>query len=137
MMRRMATKKKKAGEAHPAAGGALTEEQLGELRGALEAEKDAVAEELADYGKQVGDDWSGTSGSEGAEADEADAADNIEELVTTMPLVEELEERHREILAALRRLDEGEYGVCEKCGQPMDYDRLEANPAARTCISCA
>jgi len=38
---------------------------------------------------------------------------------------------------ALRRLDDGEYGVCERCGQPIAPERLAARPAARTCIGCA
>lgn len=46
--------------------------------------------------------------------------------------------RHlEEIGAALRRLDEGAYGVCEVCGGPIAEERLEARPAARTCIRCA
>ena len=39
--------------------------------------------------------------------------------------------------AALRRLDEGRYGVCERCGQPIGAERLAARPAASTCMRCA
>jgi DnaK suppressor protein len=39
--------------------------------------------------------------------------------------------------AALRRLDGGRYGNCEKCGQPIAAARLTARPTATTCISCA
>jgi len=39
--------------------------------------------------------------------------------------------------AALRRLDEGRYGVCERCGQPIGAERLAARPAASTCVRCA
>jgi RNA polymerase-binding transcription factor DksA len=39
--------------------------------------------------------------------------------------------------AALRRLDEGGYGVCERCGQPIGAERLAARPAASTCVRCA
>ena len=39
--------------------------------------------------------------------------------------------------AALRRLDEGRYGVCERCGQPIGAERLAARPAAVTCVRCA
>jgi RNA polymerase-binding transcription factor DksA len=39
--------------------------------------------------------------------------------------------------AALRRLDEGRYGVCERCGQPIGAERLAARPAAVTCVHCA
>jgi DnaK suppressor protein len=38
---------------------------------------------------------------------------------------------------ALRRLAEGRYGVCERCGQPIGAERLAARPAAVTCIRCA
>jgi len=39
--------------------------------------------------------------------------------------------------AALARLAAGSYGVCERCGQPIGAGRLEARPAATTCIRCA
>ncbi|MCF8709764.1 TraR/DksA family transcriptional regulator [Rhizorhapis sp. SPR117] len=39
--------------------------------------------------------------------------------------------------AALRRLDEGEFGYCLKCGDEIAPARLEHNPAATTCIECA
>lgn len=38
---------------------------------------------------------------------------------------------------ALTRLDDGSYGVCERCGRPIGAARLAARPAARACISCA
>lgn len=38
---------------------------------------------------------------------------------------------------ALRRVDEGTYGVCERCGQPIDPRRLAVRPFARHCIGCA
>ncbi|WPO87184.1 TraR/DksA C4-type zinc finger protein [Herbiconiux sp. KACC 21604] len=39
--------------------------------------------------------------------------------------------------AALARLDEGRYGVCERCGEVISAGRLEARPTARLCIGCA
>jgi RNA polymerase-binding transcription factor DksA len=42
-----------------------------------------------------------------------------------------------EIGAALIRIDEGRYGVCEVCGCDIPEGRLEARPTARTCIRCA
>ena len=39
--------------------------------------------------------------------------------------------------AALARLAAGQYGACERCGQPIGAGRLEARPAATTCIRCA
>ena len=42
-----------------------------------------------------------------------------------------------EVDAALARVDAGTYGLCERCGAPIGTPRLEALPAARTCIGCA
>lgn len=114
----------------------ITEEQLEELRGALGAERDAVEEELATYGRVQGDtgDWQGSAAGGGIEADPNDAADQIEELVINVPLVEELEKRHKDIADALEKMEEGTYGICEAGEEEIPFDRLEANPAARTCI---
>ena len=51
-----------------------------------------------------------------------------------------LADRERRLLGkiryALRRLDEGEYGACEGCGEPITYKRLIARPVATMCIDC-
>ena len=39
--------------------------------------------------------------------------------------------------AALRRLADGRYGVCDRCGQPIGAERLAARPSAVTCVRCA
>lgn len=39
--------------------------------------------------------------------------------------------------AALRRIVEGEFGHCEDCGDEIAQGRLELDPAATRCISCA
>ena len=39
-----------------------------------------------------------------------------------------------EIDAALKRIDDGTYGVCASCGQPIGKERLEARPWATLCI---
>ncbi|MBI4087888.1 TraR/DksA C4-type zinc finger protein [Candidatus Kaiserbacteria bacterium] len=115
----------------------LSEDQLSDLRATLEAERDSLDEELAGRGRKVGGDWEGSSESQGAQADPNDAADNIETLATNVPLVEELEARHREIDKALEKMDAGTYGACDVCKKPIPFDRLEANPAAATCVQHA
>ena len=50
--------------------------------------------------------------------------------------------RHRKsergaIDEALRRMDEGEYGYCLKCGEDIAPARLENSPSVTTCIECA
>ena len=46
-------------------------------------------------------------------------------------------ERVAEVDDALRRVDAGTYGVCERCGQPIAAARLDARPFARYCLACA
>ncbi|HEX3388767.1 MAG TPA: TraR/DksA C4-type zinc finger protein [Streptosporangiaceae bacterium] len=42
-----------------------------------------------------------------------------------------------ELDEAASRLQQGRYGQCERCGQPIAAGRLAARPAARTCMACA
>ena len=42
----------------------------------------------------------------------------------------------REVLTALRKLDEGGFGECERCSEPIAEKRLDAVPFARYCINC-
>lgn len=42
-----------------------------------------------------------------------------------------------QIDGALARLDEGTYGICERCGRPIGAERLEALPYTALCIACA
>jgi len=82
-------------------------------------------------------DWQGSAEGSGIEADPNDAADQIEELSVNVPLVEELEKRHKDIVDALEKMEEGTYGICEAGEEEIPFDRLEANPAARTCVAHA
>jgi RNA polymerase-binding transcription factor DksA len=43
----------------------------------------------------------------------------------------------RDISRALARLDAGDYGICDKCGEPINPARLQALPYASRCIACA
>ncbi|MBC8446574.1 MAG: TraR/DksA C4-type zinc finger protein [Chloroflexi bacterium] len=38
---------------------------------------------------------------------------------------------------ALKSLDEGEYGICERCGVQIEHERLEILPHTTLCIKCA
>lgn len=52
-------------------------------------------------------------------------------------LLEQARSQLEEIIAALHRVDLGTYGVCERCRREIPAARLEAQPATRTCVSCA
>jgi DnaK suppressor protein len=37
---------------------------------------------------------------------------------------------------ALQRIEDGEFGICEECGQPIGLKRLKARPVVSLCIEC-
>ncbi len=45
-------------------------------------------------------------------------------------------ERLKSIEEALRKLEEGTYGYCEECGEPIPIKRLKVLPFARYCVRC-
>lgn len=55
-------------------------------------------------------------------------------------LVFKLRDRERQLLIkideALSRMDEGVFGICEECEEPIEPRRLEARPVSTMCISC-
>ncbi len=66
-------------------------------------------------------------------ADSNETADNIEEFEGNTAVLKELEIRYNNIKDALAKIEKGTYGVCEISGEPIEKERLIANPAARTC----
>jgi len=45
--------------------------------------------------------------------------------------------RHRQIEAALKRIESGDFGYCVKCGDEMPEERLNFDPTAAICVQCA
>ncbi len=62
-----------------------------------------------------------------------DAADRAEEWGERRALIATLETRYNNITLAHKKIEERTYGVCEMNGEEIEADRLDANPAARTC----
>ena len=52
-------------------------------------------------------------------------------------LLKSLRKRAARVRAALDKLNEGTYGVCERCGRPIHPDRMDALPEVGLCIRCA
>ena len=51
-------------------------------------------------------------------------------------LVSQLEGRLARVQAALRSIDKGRYGICERCGIEIPTERLEVRPDATLCLTC-
>lgn len=106
----------------------------------LEEEKKLLEEELGTMGKvdNTGD-WQATPENEIAVQevpDEADLADRSEDFEERSSKLDLLEKRLRDINDALERLSNGTYDKCEKCGGKIEAERLDVNPAAKTCKNC-
>jgi RNA polymerase-binding transcription factor DksA len=95
-------------------------------RAVLAAERERLSNELQAMGldRSSFDEGFADSGQVTAERGEVEA------------LVGTLRETLLEIEHALEKFDAGTYGACEVCGGPIAEARLEAMPAARTCITC-
>ncbi len=102
----------------------------------LETELALVVKGLEDVGYRNPDnkeDWQARTSDFADSADTNETADKIEEFESHAALVNDLESRYNEIKNALARIEKGTYGLCEVSGEPIELDRLEANPSARTC----
>jgi RNA polymerase-binding protein DksA len=66
----------------------------------------------------------------------ADMAADTYERELSMNIVSSEQETLYEIDDALKRLDDGSYGVCQQCGQVIAMSRLKAVPYASLCITC-
>jgi RNA polymerase-binding transcription factor DksA len=69
--------------------------------------------------------------------DEADDANDLIEQIRRLALKRQLEATLAQVEHALRRLEAGSYGLCERCGQLIHPERLKALPYASLCIGCA
>ena len=102
----------------------------------LDAELKVVVGELKELGWKNPDtkEWETTGGDIDQTATEDDElGDRQEEYEERREETEALQTKWSEIKTALEKIENGTYGKCEECGKPIEEDRLEANPAARTC----
>lgn len=103
----------------------------------LETELAEILIELNKIGSQNPNDSSGWSVKNPefdiAPGDENEAGDKNEELHINAIILDELTTRYRNIEIALKKIEDNDYGACEVCKEPIEEDRLQANPAARTC----
>lgn len=66
----------------------------------------------------------------------ADGGSDLTDSDRNLALLEVATRHRRSVLEALRRMDEGDYGLCADCGAPVPESRLEARPEAARCVPC-
>jgi DnaK suppressor protein len=108
----------------------LTDEQIAELREVLLALREELGELLASS----------------EEASKTVGLDQPIGRLTRMDAIQQQkmaerergrrELRRRQVVQALAAIEEGEYGFCRKCEEPVGYARLKARPEAPFCVPC-
>lgn len=116
----------------------LNDEQLQTLKNRLTEERDELQRHFEINGT-TGDMLSADSGGELSAYDNhpADMGTETFERERDHAIDENLEQRLTSVEAALQRMDEGTYGQCELCREPIPYERLEAVPWTATCVEHA
>ncbi len=105
----------------------------------LEKEKKVLEDELTTVGQSSNPKnplgWEASSKDvEVDSADENELADKMEQLEDNEGILQQLEKQLKDVNDALAKIEKGTYGICEISGEPIEKERLDANPAARTSI---
>lgn len=69
-------------------------------------------------------------------ADPADRASAESDRAFTLRIRDRERRLIRKIQAAIQRLEDGTYGICEECGEEISVARLKARPVTKLCINC-
>ena len=110
----------------------MDQQQLDAIRRTLDAERVNLEHQLVEHGVPVGTEGIQVDTDEGF-ADSGHATAERSQLIS---MVEQLQEAHSDTVRALAKIDEGTYGKCERCGETIPPERLEAMPRARLCVPC-
>ena len=106
-------------------------------RARLEAEWRRTSERLERLRHDHADFVEASRGSNADDEHDPEGATIAFERSHVETLARRLETHLEELEAAVARLDRGTYGTCVSCGAPIPEARLEARPAALTCVGCA
>jgi DnaK suppressor protein len=92
--------------------------------------------ELKDLLRGVDCNFDGLNNSEENLPDIVDRASNFIDRSLSQNICDRESLRIRKIEQARGDLANGDYGICERCGEDIVVKRLKANPVARHCIEC-
>jgi DnaK suppressor protein len=108
----------------------LTPEQIEELRQLLLQRRKEVLERIKHFVE------GGVFNAPDEVEDEIDYANRAAEREQLLRLRERETRYLHKVEYALKKIEEGTYGICENCGEPIGYERLKARPVAIYCIKC-
>jgi DnaK suppressor protein len=111
----------------------LTKKQLAAIRDGLIEERDGLREQVQGLDAEADvKNWRDA----GFDDDPADSGSASFERETAQSLSNHARGLLTQIDEALRRMEAGTYGICERCGERIEPERLEAIPYATLCLEC-
>ena len=111
-----------------------TEEEVTEQRAQLEEEVQRLEHKIAVKEQELNSLLQG--GTDGAGRDPADVGSSNFERDQELSLAANVREMADQARLALQLFDEGHYGLCEVCGDPIGKGRLQVFPRATLCVTC-
>ena len=129
------TAERNAGRSAPTKRGTRSAADTEEIRSAL---KERHSELRTEYDQTVADiaELQRDRLTDSAGDDQADTGTKTFEREQEISLANNVRERITQVERALDRLDDGQYGWCERCGNAIPVERLAAFPSATLCVSC-
>jgi DnaK suppressor protein len=107
------------------------------FRDALVAERKRIVAALENLRNENPGTVEEETGEEASDQHLADTATAMHDRELDYGLTENEEELLTATDAALRRIEDGTYGICTNCGRPIGEERLQALPWTNLCIDCA
>jgi DnaK suppressor protein len=116
----------------------MNKENLDFFKKRLEEEKGRIMEYLGYFAKKDSnrENWEANFPDFDGSASREEEVDEVEEYNTLLSLEFSLEEKLKEINSALEKIENGTFGICEKCKNEIEIERLKANPAEKYCKNC-
>ena len=115
----------------------LSKEQLKQFRQLLITERTKLTDEIKSIARETSTSPREASGDlSGYTVHMADMAADTYDRELSMNIVSSEQEILYQIDDALKRLDDGSFGLCQQCNQPISMSRLKAVPYASLCITC-
>ncbi|MFZ2487390.1 MAG: TraR/DksA family transcriptional regulator [Anaerolineae bacterium] len=105
----------------------LRSDKIEAERKSLEAERQEIVDDIEHLREAL-------LGEVDIDADEGDP--DLGEREKNLALLTVMERKLESINNALRAIEKGRYGMCERCGNPIDPARLEVRPDATLCLDC-
>ncbi len=116
----------------------LTAKEIADLRGRLDEEQGELRDQLTTIEEETfAASQSELSGDVGLDDESADAGTATFEREKDLSIENNVRDLLAKIERALARIDDGTYGICERCGKPIEKARIKALPYVDLCIKDA